>query len=129
MTAGQDLAAELRRYFTVGTRTRRYRKDPYGCRQDLHAEMVKAVTYAATLPGYYTERTQRPLAAGYGPALAYGKHIAGYRAPGVIVAEVNSMTAWRFAGLLGAMVDAGVTNTGEGERFFAGMARVAGGPR
>jgi hypothetical protein len=33
------------------------------------------------------------------------------------------MTAWQFADMLGRMVDAGVTCTGDGERFFAQMAR------
>ena len=34
------------------------------------------------------------------------------------------MSAWNFAALLGQMVDAGVTCTGDGERFFADMART-----
>jgi hypothetical protein len=35
------------------------------------------------------------------------------------------MTAYRFAALLGQMVDAGVECTGDGERFFSTMAREA----
>jgi len=34
------------------------------------------------------------------------------------------MSAWQFAALLGEMVDAGVTCTGDGERFFADMNRT-----
>jgi hypothetical protein len=124
-TAGQELAATLRRYFTIGTRTRRYRKDPYGCRRDLHADMVEALTLAATQPGYYTPRTEKALAAGFGAALAYDKHVKGYRIPGILAQKINAMTPWQFAALLGEIVDARVTNTGEGERFFAEMARAA----
>ena len=39
-TAGQELTATLRRYFSVGARTRRYRKDRYGDRRDLHRDMI-----------------------------------------------------------------------------------------
>jgi hypothetical protein len=117
-TPGQELAAALRRFFSAGTRTRRYRGG-----RDLHAEMAEAVMYAAQYPGYYTSGTQGALKAGFGAALAYEKHIRGYRVPGALAAEIGAMTAWQFAGLLGRMTDAGVTNTGEGERFFAEMAR------
>ena len=123
MTPGQELTAELRRYFTVGTRTRRYRKDGYLF--DLHVEMVEAVKIAATQRGYYTERTEKPLRLGFGAALAYDKHVGGDRVPRTVAQQVHARTAWQFAGLLGQMVDAGVTNTGEGERFFAEMARAA----
>lgn len=125
MTSGQELTAELRRYFSVGTRTRRRRKDADGCRRDLHADMIEAIRFAATQPGYYGERTKKALAPGFGTALAYEKHVKGYRIPGVLAQRINAMTAWQFAGLLGRMVDAGVTNTGEGERFFAEMSRAA----
>jgi hypothetical protein len=116
-TAGQALTATLRRYFSVGTRTRRYRKGA-----DLHAEMTEAIMFAAQLPGYHTEQTQAALAAGFGAALAYDKHVRGYRVRGELSAKINAMTPWQFAALLGEMADAKVTNTGEGERFFAGMA-------
>lgn len=123
-TAGQELTATLRRYFSVGTRTRRFRTDSNGLRCDLHRDMTEALTYAATMPGYYSERTESALKAGFGAALAYEKHVQGYRISGTLAAEVNSMSAWNFAALLGQMVDAGVTNTGAGERFFAEMART-----
>jgi hypothetical protein len=119
-TAGQDLTATLRRYFSVGARSRRYRKG-----QDLHTEMVEALMYAAQYPGYYAERTQDALHAGFGTALAYEKHVRGYRIAGTLAAKINAMSAWQFAGLLGQMVDAGVETTGDGERFFSEMARAA----
>jgi hypothetical protein len=125
MTAGQELTAALRRYFTVGTRTRRHRTDGNGYRQDLHAEMIEGIMNAAQFPGYYCAGTQEALHAGFGAALAYDKHVYGYRIDGTLRQTITSMSPWQFAGLLGRMVDAGVTNTGEGERFFAGMARAA----
>ena len=123
-TAGQALTATLRRYFSIGTRTRRYRTDSNGLRCDLHRDMIEALTFAATMPGYYTERTESALKAGFGTALAYEKHVMGYRISGALAAEINGMSAWNFAALLGQMVDAGVTTTGAGERFFSEMART-----
>lgn len=119
-TAGQTVTNELRRYFSVGSRTRRTRN-----RQDLHQSMIEAIHLAATAPGYYTERTHEALRPAFGAALAYGKHVRGYRISGTLAYTINSMSAWQFASLIGQMVDAGVTNTGEGERFFQEMGRAA----
>lgn len=119
-TAGQNLTAALRRYFSIGPRTRRYRKG-----SDLHAEMVEAIMLAAQYPGYYCEGTQTALQAGFGTALAYEKHVGGYRISGTLAMQINAMTAYQFAGLLGQMVDAGVETTGAGERFFSEMGRAA----
>lgn len=124
MTAGQELTAALRRYFSVGTTTRRYRRRD-GYRQDLHRDMVEAVMNAAQYPGYFTEKTQDALKAGFGAALSYGKHVEGYRISGTLAYRINSMSAWQFAALLGQMTDAGVTCTGDGERFFSDMAKAA----
>jgi hypothetical protein len=119
-TAGQDFAAAARRYFSVGPRTRRYRAG-----LDMHAEVIEAARFAATMPGYFGERTETALRVAYGAALGYQKHIAGYRASVTVVATINAMTPWQFIGLLAEMVDAGVSNTGEGEEFFRSMARKA----
>ena len=121
-TAGRQLTAALRRYFTLGTRTRRYRADGDG-RRDMHRAMIEALMYAAQYPGYFSEATEAALRPGFGAALSYGKHVMGYRIDGTLAFHVNSLSAWQFAALLGDMVDAGVTCTGDGERFFAGMAR------
>jgi hypothetical protein len=125
ITAGQELTAALRRYFSVGTRTRRHRKDRYGYRADLHRQMVEAIMNAAQYPGYYCEGTQNALTAGFGTALAYDKHVEGYRISGTLAYQINSMSPWQFAALLGQMVDAGVQTTGDGERFFSDMAKAA----
>lgn len=124
-TAGQELTATLRRYFSVGARTRRYRKDRYGDRCDLHRDMIEALMLAAQYPGYYCEGTQAAFRAGYGTALAYEKHVGGYRISGTLAQRINAMSPWQFAALLGEMVDAGVENTGAGERFFSEMGRAA----
>ena len=118
MSAGQELTATLRRYFSVRPRTRRYRNS-----DDLHADMVEALRYAGWYPGYFTERTQAALHAGFGAALAYDKHVGGYRIDGTLRARISAMSPWHFAAMLGGMVDAGVTCTGDGELFFAAMAR------
>jgi hypothetical protein len=116
-TAGQELTAELRRYFSLGTRTRRYRAG-----RDMHEAIAEAITLAGQYHGYYCEGTQKALEAGFAAALAYGKHVRGYRVRGELAQKINALSAWQFAALLGEMTDAGVTNTGEGERFFAAMA-------
>jgi hypothetical protein len=85
--------------------------------------MIEAIHFAATRPGYYTDRTHDALHPAYGAALAYTKHVTGYRISGTLAYHINSLSPWHFAALLGDMVDAGVTNTGEGERFFQAMTR------
>lgn len=124
MTPGQELTAELRRYFSLGTRTRRYRmRDGY--RQDLHADMVEAITNAVQYPGYFSEAATAKLRPGWGAALSYGKHVGGYRIDGTLRYRIGSMTAWQFSALLGDMADAGVSCTGDGERYFAEMRRAS----
>jgi hypothetical protein len=113
MTAGTALTAELRRYFSVGPRTRRHRK----CR-DMHEAMIEAIEIAATYPGHYHEPLQTMLHDAYAVALSYNKHIGGYRINGEKIAAINGMTAWQFAAFLGQMVDAGIENTGQGERYL-----------
>ena len=90
-TAGQALAAALRYYLSIGTRTRRYRaRDGY--RQDLHREMIEAIMLAAQYPGAHSERIETALRPGFGTALAYQKHVQGYRIDGSLAYEINSMT-------------------------------------
>jgi hypothetical protein len=119
-TPGQELTATLRRYFGIGTRTRRYRNGT-----DLHAEMLAAICLAAQYPGCYGQATQDAFHAGYGVALAYDKHVGGYRIDGSLRFRISEMSPWHFAALLGQMLDAGVQTTGDGERFFSEMARTA----
>lgn len=115
-TTGQAVATELRRYFSVGPRTRRNRNG-----RDLHQSMIESLHFAATMPGYYSDRTHEILRPAFGAAMAYQKHVRGFRISGTLAYQINSMSPWAFASLIGQMVDAGVTNNGEGEEFFRGM--------
>lgn len=124
-TEGQALTAALRRYFSIGTRTRRYRKDGYGDHdRDLHSAMVEAIIYAAQYDSFHATATQQALEGHGAIAHAYVKHVLGHRIDGELARRISEMTPWQFAAMLGDMVDAGVTNTGEGERFFAEMAKA-----
>lgn len=122
-TAGQNVTQALRYYFSVGTRTRRFRTDANGYNKDLHLQMIEELILNAQNPGINTEAIGAALAPGYGAALSYEKHIGGYRADCTLIREINEMTPWQFAAMLGQMTDAGITNVGEGERFFSEMAR------
>lgn len=117
-TQGQELTDTLRRYFSVGTRTRRYRKG-----LNLNEAMLEAIQVATTYAGYYTGDTNRAFQSAWMVYVAYSKHVGGYRIDGTLRRRITEMTPYQFAALLGRMVDAGVTNCGEGERFFAEMAR------
>jgi hypothetical protein len=121
-TAGQTLADTLRANFRIGTRTSRYGKI-FGHRTDLHDAMIEAIENAVTLPGYYSPEKTDAFRAAWGAAMSYRKHVGGYRIDGTLAFHINSLTAYQFAALLGRMVDAGVTTTGDGETFFANMAR------
>jgi hypothetical protein len=122
-TPGQNLTAVLRYYFSIGTRTRRHRRDQHGNMHDLHLDMVEAVIECTQNPGYFSPNIESALRPGYGAALSHEKHVQGYRIGCTLNRQVNDMTPWQFAALLGQMADAGITNTGQGERFFAAMAR------
>lgn len=121
-TAGQILTAALRKNFGIGTRTSRYGK-VFGHRTDLHTAMVEAIENAVQLPGYYGPEKTEVFRTAWGAAMSYRKHVGGYRIDGVLAMRINALSAYQFAALLGRMVDAGVATTGDGERFFADMAR------
>lgn len=116
-TAGQELAATLRRIKGVGTRTRRWRG-----KLDLHADMVESLYNATTYPGFYTGGTHRVLAGAWIVYCAYSKHVAGHRIAALVQYAIGQMSPWRFAEFLGDMLDSGMTNVGEeAERFFREM--------
>jgi hypothetical protein len=120
-TAGQILAATLRQVFRFGTRTSRYGK-VFGYRTDLHTAMVEAIESAVQLPGYYGPEKTEVFRTAWGAVMSYRKHVGGYRIDGLLAKHINGLSAYQFAALLGRMVDADVTNTGDGERFFAVLA-------
>lgn len=119
MDAKLFTAAALR-YFHIGPRTRRYRKDEHG-RRDMHRAVADAIRFAVTEPGYFSENTQTAFRIGWSAINGYEKHILGYRARPEVVAHVNGLSAYGFVKLLADMIDAGVSNNGEAERFFQGM--------
>ena len=120
-TDGQAVTAELRRYFRIGTRTRRYRTSPVGGRDDLHARMIEEIEAVCVYgPGFPRAAALKPAR---GAALSYEKHYLDYRMNPLLRRHIELMSPWRFSALLGEMVDAGVTNVGQGEQFFREMAR------
>jgi hypothetical protein len=119
-TPGTTLTAELRHYFHIGSSTRHYRKSRLGNRQDLHNEMVEAIESAAAYAGYFHQPMQDALTNAGPVACSYRKHVGGYRLNGNIIAAINSLSPWQFAAFLGQMVDAGISNVGEGEQFLNG---------
>lgn len=116
MTQGRKLADNLRKNFGVGPRSRRYRNGV-----DLHADMIEALQNATFYPGYYSGERNEIFTAAYGVYLSYIKHVDGYRIDGALRYRISQMSPHAFAGLLGDMLDAGVSNVGEGERYFSSM--------
>ncbi|MFF2852663.1 hypothetical protein ACFVT5_41180 [Streptomyces sp. NPDC058001] len=118
MTKGQQFAKTMRGNLGIGARTRRFRKNV-----DLHAEIIECVRNATYYPGYYTGERSELFQAAFGAQVSYGKHIAGRRADSNVISHINALSPWQFCALLGDMVDAEIANVGDGERFFAEMAR------
>jgi hypothetical protein len=112
-TAGQQLAETLRRLHTIGTRTRRYRKG-----DDLHAAVLETIRLATAYPGYYTGETNSALSAAWGVYCAWDKHVSGARVNPALWGQIQQLSPYRLIALVGQMVDAGVSNNGEGETFF-----------
>lgn len=117
-TKGQNFAREMRSYLHIGARTRRYRQG-----RDLHAQILECITNAAWEPGYYSADRQETFHAGFGAWLAYDKHIAGYRANGTVISHIKALSPHQFVALIADMIDAEIANVGQGEQFFADMAR------
>lgn len=117
-TKGQIFAREMRSYLHIGARTRRFAKR---WNKDGHRDVMQAIADANNYPmGTGREAAFRTA---YSALCSWEKHIDGYRADAVLVSHVNAMTPHQFVGLIADMIDAGISNVGEGERFFAEMAR------
>lgn len=117
-TAGQQLTDKLRTYFGIGSRTRTRRNG-----LNLRDAMIEMLEVNAQYPGYNTPETTEILRPGFSVACAYRKHVEGCRIDGQLARVIREMSPWQFAALLGRMVDAGVTNTYQGEVFFQQMTR------
>jgi hypothetical protein len=124
-TAGRELTDALRGRFHIGPRTRNHRKNARGRVEDLHEEMTDLIEASVTeSDGSDCDQVFR---AAWGVFLSYEKHYLGFRMNPLLRRHIELMTPWQFSALLGEMLDAGVTNTGQGEEFFRLMAeRVLG---
>lgn len=118
MTKGQQFAKDMRKNLGIGTRTRRFRTG----RTDLHVEILAAIEHAKYDAGWYHQEREELFCEASGAWLSYDAHIASSRAHSTVIAHINSLSPWQFCNLIGEMVDAGITNVGQGERFFAAMA-------
>lgn len=115
-TKGQIFAREMRSYLHIGARTRHTRQG-----RDVHAQILECITNATWNAGYFNAEREGIFRTGFGAWLSYDKHIAGYRADGNLIARIKGLTPYQFCGLIGDMIDAGVTNAGEGELFFQAL--------
>ncbi|MGW1949994.1 hypothetical protein ACWCRC_37525 [Streptomyces sp. NPDC001940] len=113
MTKGQRFAKDMQKNLGIGARTRRHRKGA-----DLHAEIRECIRNATYNTGWYSEERTELFRAAFGAEMSYEKHIAGYRVDGKVVAHINALSPYQFCALLGRMVDAEISNVGEGEIFF-----------
>lgn len=121
MTKGQQFAKDMRKNLGIGTRTRLRRLG-----LNLRESILEAVQNATYTTGYYTPAREALFREAAAAMRSYEAHIAGYRVNGDLVAHINAMSPWQFCNLLGQMIDAGVTNTGQGERFFREMGQALG---
>lgn len=119
-TTGRQFADAVRKSFRIGTRTRDGR-DGGSVKRDMLESIANAVLY----PGYYGEERTNLSRAAWGTYLSYEKHIDGFRVDGNLHHRITKMTPYQFAGFLGDMIDSGVTNVGEGERYFQQMRQAA----
>lgn len=116
MTAGTEFAKMVRKNFGIGARTRTYRGG-----MNLKNEILEAIANSNNYPGYYSEAKTAIFRPAYPALVSYQKHVGGGRVNPLVSYEIEMMSPWRFAALIGSMIDAGVTNTFEGEEFFRDM--------
>lgn len=120
-TKGQIFAREMRTYLHIGARTRRF--DSKKWQQDGHRDVLRLIAEANNFPGMLNAEREAIFQTAYAALCSWEKHIDGYRADAVLVSRINSMSPHQFVGLIGDMIDAEISNVGEGERFFSNMAR------
>lgn len=120
-TKGQIFAREMRSYLQIGPRTRRFSSKKWI--EDGHRDVLHLIAEANNNPGMRNADREAVFQTAYAALCSWEKHIDGYRADARLVAHINSMTPHQFCGLIGEMIDAEITNVGQGERFFADMAR------
>lgn len=120
-TKGQIFAREIRSYLNIGPRTRRFNSKKWI--EDGHRDVLHLIAEANNHPGMRNAEREAIFQTAFAALCSWESHIASYRADGVLVSYINTMTPHQFVNLLADMIDAGISNAGEGERFFASMAR------
>lgn len=119
-TEGQIFAREMRAYLHIGPRTRRF--DGKKWQQDGHRDVLTLIAEANNHPGLRNAEREAIFRTAFAALCSWEKHIDGYRADAALVSHINAMTPYQFCGLLGDMIDAEISNVGEGETFFKSMA-------
>jgi hypothetical protein len=123
-TAGQTFTSEIRTMFSIGPRTRWYRKGG-ALVQLTRNEIIREVFEAI---GNYrgSESTERTaiLDSAYRPLLAWIKHIDGARVDAALVMAVAvDSSPWEWTAYIGRMVDSDCANAGQFEAWFNREAR------
>ena len=116
MTDGQHFTVTMRSYLSVGPRTRNYRNG-----ENVKARVLEVIETNRLYRGYFNAAQTAAFTPAGGAAYAWCKHIEGYRADPVLIAKLTALTPYKFIALLGDMIDAGVTNSGEGETYFRAL--------
>ncbi|MFB4265351.1 hypothetical protein [Nonomuraea sp. GTA35] len=120
-TLGQQLADELRRQFRIGTRTRWStmrgfgRLSPEDGREIVLAGIDTCIEDPDCLPADVRELYRL---AWRGPVCSWRHHVETGRADLSQTLYLRDLSPWQFIKVLGDMLDANVTNTGEGERWL-----------
>lgn len=115
-TKGQQFAATMRYYLSIGTRTRRNRKGV-----DLHREIAELTVIAAMQRGSFHPDMEAALIPAFDAASSWVKDIKNGRGSWIVIEHINQLSPWQFCNLLGDMVDAGVNTTSAGAQYFARM--------
>lgn len=116
-TAGQQFTAHVVKVLSIGGKTRNRRSS-----RSIRDEIIETVDTACQYPGYWTPERQDAIRAASTAVAAYRKHIIGQRVDTIVCWYVREgMSPYRFAQLLGRMVDAKISNMAEAEPFFGAM--------
>lgn len=116
MSTGTEFAKMVRKYFHIGAKTRTYRGG-----MNLKSEILEAIANSNNYPGYYNETQTKLFSAAYPVFNSYIKHVSGCRIDGMTAFRIERMTPYQWTAFLGEMIDAGITNSYEGEIFFQNM--------
>jgi hypothetical protein len=112
-TTGKQFVNRVCKYFRIGASTRRYRDG-----EDVIKNIMENVGYAATLPGYFSEQTQKELASAFHAVLMWQDMVIGFRIHPTQYGTLSQVTPYQFAKWIGDMIDNDVHNRGEADLYF-----------